>query len=123
MQLIKERQINPIESEVLARISIIRPILTSLLIGIKQDVVDEMGGINNVKLKMLPRAYRPGNGDIGFCFEWAIHDAIRHQDPRVLERLETAARRCRLPGRNFESILFGLEKVERFRLLIQQTIF
>lgn len=48
MQLIKERQINPIESEVLARISIIRPILTSLLIGIKQDVVDEMGGINNV---------------------------------------------------------------------------
>lgn len=56
MQLIKERQINPIESEVLARISIIRPILTSLLIGIKQDVVDEMGGINNVKLKMLPRA-------------------------------------------------------------------
>ena len=68
MQLIKERQINPIESEVLARISIIRPILTSLLIGIKQDVVDEMGGINNVKLKMLPRAYRPGNGDIGFCF-------------------------------------------------------
>ena len=51
MQLIKERQINPIESEVLARISIIRPILTSLLIGIKQDVVDEMGGINNVKGK------------------------------------------------------------------------
>lgn len=46
MQLIKERQINPIESEVLARISIIRPILTSLLIGIKQDVVDEMGGMH-----------------------------------------------------------------------------
>jgi len=117
MQLIKERQINPIESEVLARISIIRPILTSLLIGIKQDVVDEMGGINNVKLKMLPRAYRPGNGDIGFCFEWAIHDAIRHQDPRVLERLETAARRCRLPGRNFESILFGLEKSGKVQII------
>lgn len=117
MRLIKERQINPIESEVLARISIIRPILTSLLIGIKQDVVDEMGGINNVKLKMLPRAYRPGNGDIGFCFEWAIHDAIRHQDPRVLERLETAARRCRLPGRNFESILFGLEKSGKVQII------
>ena len=42
MQLIKETQISPIESEVLARISIIRPILTSLLIGIKKDVLDEL---------------------------------------------------------------------------------
>lgn len=67
-----------------------------------------LGSIENVKLKMLPRAYRPGAGDIGFCFEWAIHDAIRRQDPAVLNRLEDAARKCRLPGRNFESILFGL---------------
>lgn len=64
MQLIKEKQVSPIESEVLARISIIRPILTSLLIGIKQDILDELGGLDKVKLKMLPRAYRPGAGDI-----------------------------------------------------------
>jgi hypothetical protein len=93
MQLIAEQQISPIESEVLARISIIRPILTSLLIGIKGDVVKELGGYDNIKLKMLPRAYRPGNGDIGFCFEWAIHDAVRRQDPMVMERLTDAARK------------------------------
>jgi hypothetical protein len=62
-------------------------------------------------------AYRPGNGDIGFCFEWAVHDAIRHQDPRVLERLETAARKCRLLGRSFESILFGLEKSGKVQII------
>lgn len=57
MQLIKEKQVSPIESEMLARISIIRPILTSLLIGIKQDILDELGGLDKVKLKMLPRAF------------------------------------------------------------------
>ena len=117
MQLIMEKQVSPIESEVLARISIIRPILTSLLIGIKQDILDELGGIDQVKLKMLPRAYRPGAGDIGFCFEWAIHDAIRRQDPNILNRLEDAARKCRLPGNNFESILFGLEKSGKVQII------
>ena len=53
MQLIKEKQVSPIESEVLARISIIRPILTSLLIGIKQDILDELGGLDKVKLTFL----------------------------------------------------------------------
>ena len=47
MQLIKEKQVSPIESEV----------LTSLLIGIKQDILDELGGLDKVKLKMLPRAF------------------------------------------------------------------
>lgn len=117
MQLITETQISPIESEVLARISIIRPILTSLLIGIKKDVVDELGGRENIKLKMLPRAYRPGAGDIGFCFEWAIHDAVRRQDPVVLDRLSDASKKCKLSGSKFESILFGLEKSGKVQVI------
>ena len=100
MQLLSEIQISSIESEVLARISIIRPILTGLLMGIKQEILDELGGKNEIKLKMLPRAYRPGAGDIGFCFEWAIHDAVKRKDPMVMERLEDAARKCRMPGQN-----------------------
>lgn len=117
MKLITETQVSPIESEVLARISIIRPILTSLLLGIKKDVLQELGGIENVKLKMLPRAYRQGNGDIGFCFEWAIHDAVRRKDPSVLERLSDAARKCKLTGDQFESILFGLEKSGKVQII------
>lgn len=110
MKLLVEKQIEPVQSEVLARISIIRPILTGLLMGIKSEVLDECGGKKKIKLKMLPRAYRPGFGDIGFCFEWAIHDAIRRHDPNVLERLADAAKKCKMPGSQYESILFGLEK-------------
>ncbi len=117
MQLLSEIQISSIESEVLARISIIRPILTGLLMGIKQEILDELGGKNEIKLKMLPRAYRPGAGDIGFCFEWAIHDAVKRKDPMVMERLEDAARKCRMPGQNYESILFGLEKSGKIQVI------
>ena len=49
MRLIAETQISPVESEVLARISIIRPILTSLLMGIKTDILKELGGIEGMK--------------------------------------------------------------------------
>lgn len=110
MKLLSEKQNAPIQSEVLARIALIRPILTSLLTGIKADVMAELGGIENIKLKMLPRAYRPGAGDIGFCFEWAIHDAVKRNDPIILERLSSAAKKCRLQGNDYKSILFGLEK-------------
>ncbi len=117
MQLLMEKQINPIQSEVLARISVIRPILTGLLIGIKADIVQELGGLDNIKLKMLPRAYRPGAGDIGFCFEWAIHDAVKRGDSAVLERLVDAAKKCRMPGNVFDSILFGLEKSGKVQVI------
>lgn len=39
MKLLIETQANPIGSEVLARISIVRPILTALLAGIKLEVL------------------------------------------------------------------------------------
>lgn len=110
IKLLVEQQINSIQSEVLARLSIVRPILIGLLFGIKKDILLELGGAQNIKLKLLPRAYREGDGDIGFCFEWAVHDAIRRGEPSVLERLEDAGRRCKLPGSAYNSILFGIEK-------------
>jgi hypothetical protein len=116
MKLLIESQANPVGSEVLARVSIVRPILTALLTGIKGDVLAECGG-PNMKLFMLARAYRDGCGDVGFCFEWAIHDAIRHNQPVVLERLTDAARKCKLPGSELRSILFGLEKSGRTRII------
>jgi len=117
LKLLIESQQNPVGSEVLARIAIVRPILTALLTGIKQEVLNELGGMENIKLFMLPRAYREGSGDIGFCFEWAIHDAIRRQDPMVMERLEDASKRCKLPGNEFQSILFGIEKSGKTRII------
>lgn len=117
MKLLIENQQSPVGSEVLARIAIVRPILTALLAGIKQEVLGEVGGMQNMKLFMLPRAYRDGCGDVGFCFEWAIHDAIRRQEPMVMERLADAAKQCKLPGNAFESILFGVEKSGKTRII------
>lgn len=117
MKLLIENQVNPISSEVLARISIVRPILTALLSGIKQEVLNELGGMQNMKLFMLPRAYRDGCGDVGFCFEWAIHDAIRRGDPLVLERLQDASKKCKMPGNKYQSILFGVEKSGKTRII------
>jgi hypothetical protein len=117
MKLLIETQANPVGSEVLARISIIRPILAALLTGIKQEVVNELGGVEHVKLFMLPRAYREGGGDVGFCFEWAIHDAIRRGETAVMERLVDASRQCKLPGNAFQSILFGVEKSGKTRII------
>ncbi len=117
MKLLIETQQNSVGSEVLARIAIVRPILMALLTGIKQEVLNQLGGMENMKLFMLPRAYRDGCGDVGFCFEWAVHDAIRRQDPMVMERLLDASRLCKLPGNSFQSILFGVEKSGKTRII------
>lgn len=115
MKLIAETQVSPVESEVLARISIIRPILTSLLMGIKADILEELGGKEGMKLKLLPRAYRPGAGDIGFCFEWAIHDAVRRKDPMVMERLSDAAKNANYRAMNLNLFCLASRKVVKFK--------
>ena len=81
-------------------------------------VRDEVGGYDNVKLKMLPRLYRPGDGDCGICFEYAVHDAIRHGNPLVLNRLVDAMHDyCKVSGSTPQSILFGAEKTGAVQLI------
>lgn len=105
-----ETQQNAVASEVAALIAVVRPILEGLLHSLKQDVTNEIGGLAGMKLKMLPRAYRAGDGDCGICFEYAVHDAITRQDADVLQRIEDALKQCRVPGTEYQSILFGAEK-------------
>lgn len=110
MRVQEQRQLNPVADEVLALTAIVRPILRGVLYSLKQDVVAEAGGYENVKLKMLPRLRREGDGDCGICFEYAVHDAVLRGDPRVLDRMSDATRLCNLAGHEPKSILFGLEK-------------
>lgn len=113
----KQQQLNPIGDEVAALTSIVRPLLSGLLYALKADVVAEMGGHDDIKLKMLPRLYRPGDGDIGICFEYAVHDALNNRDPRVVERLNDAIRLCKIRNGDPKSILFGLEKSGAVRVI------
>jgi hypothetical protein len=110
MQVQQERQLSAVADEVLALTAVVRPILTGVLYALKQDVVAEVGGYDQVKLRMLPRLYRAGDGDCGICFEYAVHEAMSSGDARVLERIKDAAKLCKMKGDDPVSLLFGLEK-------------
>ncbi len=113
-----EQQLSEAADEVSAIIAVIRPILYGLLHALKCEVVDEVGGYANVKLFMLPRLYRPGDGDCGICFEYAVHDAIRRGEAPIVEKVTDSMRRyCRVPGSETSSILFGAEKSGAIQLL------
>lgn len=86
------------------------PILFGLLVGLKSEVLESCGGINNVLLRELARNYREGDGDCGICFEYAVHSAIRNKNPLVIERIQSALSMCGIKGINTTSILLGFEK-------------
>jgi hypothetical protein len=117
MRVRQEKQLNPIDDEVLALTAVVRPILSGTLYGLKADVAAEAGGYQNVKLKMLDRLRRPGDGDIGICFEYAVHDALNNNDARVVERINDAIKICKIKTKEPKSILFGMEKTGAIQLI------
>jgi hypothetical protein len=69
-----------------------------------------------VKLMMLPRLCRPGDGDYGICFEYAVHDAMRRGDA-VSWRGSKRHLGSAIPGGDIGSILFGAEKTGSQQLI------
>lgn len=113
-----ELQQNPISEEVSALIAMTRPILLGLLFALKEDLINDQGGYDKIKLKLLPRLYRPGDGDCGICYEYAVHDAIRRKDSAIVEKVyDSLTRYCNVPGTALMSILFGAEKTGAAQLI------
>ena len=94
MRIQQERQLNPVSDEVLALTSVVRPILTGVLYALKNDIVQQLGGYENINLSMLSRVYKEGDGDCGICFEYAVHEAMNRRDPKVVERIHDAIKLC-----------------------------
>ena len=117
MRIHRERQLNPVDDEVLALTAVVRPILTGVLYSTKRDVVAEVGGYEGVKLKMLHRLHLRGDGDCGICFEYAVHEAVTNGDQRVIQRIHDAAQLCNVQGDVPRSVLFGLEKTGALQLI------
>ena len=118
INIIAEKQQSPVGDLYSAHIAVVRPILNGLLYSLKKQVVDEFGGFENVPLFMLPRLRREGDGDIGICFEYAVHEALRQRQPGITERIYDALTRyCRVPGSEIESILFAAEKSGSLQLI------
>ncbi|MDQ3481027.1 MAG: hypothetical protein M3423_06820 [Actinomycetota bacterium] len=110
MDIRAQLQLNMVADEPSALVAAVRPILRGLVLGVKGDVVAEAGGYGSMKLKMLPRLRRPKDGDVGICFEYAVHDAMRQRNPMVLERVDAALNLCPVRGADLDSILFAVEK-------------
>ena len=122
MEIRREVQNNPVADETSALFAVVRPILTGLLYSINKDVVEDSGGFEKVKIRQLARNYRPGDGDIGICFEYAIHNAITELDTIILDRIETALNKfCHINGDSPKSILFGIEKEKEGSLQVIKT--
>jgi hypothetical protein len=118
MQLRLQFQENVVADEVAAVTAVVRPILEGSLYGLKNETVAQVGGYERCTLAMLSRLYRPGDGDCGLCFEYAVHDALNRREPAVMERIHDAAHRyCNVPGQEPCSILFGLEKAGALNLI------
>lgn len=90
--------------------AMVAPILFGLLVGLKSEVVESCGGMDKILLRELARNYRAGDGDCGICFEYAVHSAIRNNNPLVIERIQSALSMCGIEGKNTTSILLGFEK-------------
>jgi hypothetical protein len=112
-----EAQRSPVADEVQALIAVVIPILQGVVHALKVEAVEDAGGLNKILLRQLSRIYRPGDGDCGICFEYAVHEAVAAGNPAVLERLETALQQhCRIRGVP-QSILFGAEKTGTVQLI------
>ena len=90
--------------------AMVGPILFGLLVGLKSEVIESCRGIDKILLRELARNYREGDGDCGICFEYAVHSAIRNNNPLVIERIQNALSMCGIEGKNTTSILLGFEK-------------
>jgi hypothetical protein len=117
MRIQQEQQLSPIADEVLALVAVVQPILTGVLYALKHDLVNAVGGYENVTLSMLSRLYKPGDGDCGICFEYAVHDAMNRRDAQVLNRVSDAMKLCKVKGTQTKSILFGAEKSGALQLI------
>lgn len=117
MKVRKERQINAVADDVLALTAVVRPILTGVLNALKSDIVSDAGGRENIKLKMLPRLYRPGDGDVGICFEYAVHEALLQGNSKVSERIDDAIKICKIKSGDPKSLLLGFEKSGAVQLI------
>lgn len=118
MEVRKERQNNPVADPVQALTAVCRPIIASVLASLSEEAVRPTGGRDNVPLHLLGRLRKEGDGDCGIAFEFAVHEAIRNQEPVVTERVQDALRECRIKTGDPASIFFAVEKQARSKQLI-----
>lgn len=111
-------QKNDVMSEYEALFSVIYPILEGLALSLPKESVKHVGGYENITLSLFTDLYRPGDGDCGICFEYAVHNAILDKNPEILNRIDSVLTKfCKIKNGDPTSILFGAEKNGTLQLI------
>jgi hypothetical protein len=110
VDVIEDRQDDPVADDPGALVAVIRPVLAGTLQSISTEVVSPFGERDQLPLRLLGRLRKRGDGDCGIAFEYAVHDAVISADPIVVERVAEALNRCRIVRGSPASILFAIEK-------------
>lgn len=110
MEIRVERQQSPIADEVSALVAVTRPIVAGIYHSISKEVADGIGGRENMKLSLLGRVRKEGDGDTGIAFEYAVHDAVMSGNGVVSGKVSDALKQCKITRGNPSSILFAIEK-------------
>jgi hypothetical protein len=117
MRILQAFQGAAVESDVTAKLSFAASVFNALLIGLNTERVGRFGGYDRITMWDLARELRAGDGDVGLCFEWAVHDAIRRHDRLIWPLLsEVLEKHCRIGG-GAQSLLFGPERDGRVPVL------
>lgn len=111
LQVREETQAAAVADEVAALVSVTRPIINGVLTSIGDEYLGPWDhDRTRIPLKHLGRLRKEGDGDTGIAFEYAIHDAVRTQNPIVMERVSEALKICKIKEGDPSSILFAIEK-------------
>jgi hypothetical protein len=121
MDVLEQRQENPVADPVEALVAVMRPMIMSIVHSLGRDVIEDAGlDRYQLPLKTIMRMRRSGDGDSGNAFEYAIHDAVLRNDAVVVGRLIDALSICRINTSDPKSIFFAMEKRGAQQLIATQ---
>jgi hypothetical protein len=121
MEIREEHQLNPVADPVAALVAVTRPIIAGVMQSIATEVMKAVGFQRaELRLHLLGRLRKEGDGDCGIAFEYAVHDAIVANNAVVAERVSDALSMCRITRGDPASILFAIEKTGAQQLVSTQ---
>lgn len=110
MRLLPAIQEDQLADPVRAKLSMVVPILSATLFSLNRSRVERFGGYNRITLWDIAREFREGSGDVGICFEWAVHEALANHNETIHALASEVLKDFCGIGGGSDSLLFGPEK-------------
>jgi hypothetical protein len=110
MKVLKAIQAEQLTDAVRSKFSMTIPVLEATLGSLAKERAERFGGYDQVTLSDLAREAREGSGDVGICFELAVHQAIESKHSLIHPLISEVLEKHIGIKDEADSILFGPEK-------------